>query len=385
MVSEFLTRFTVFTISKCESFVRIKRWKLILALLLPVTVMFLSFPCYERISKEYQVYWQALHEKNAAPFSGKEYTAESHEAKLTFRMTIPLIANLLGLKTLGILILQGLFGFLLFWVSAHLFEKITEDPVSALLLTLSLSFIWAGKCSFVELRGMFDGVALFFLVMSCYFRNPLLIFAGIFLASWTDERGLIASTLVFLFWWFTKGMSLKNIISLQTSAVIGAWIAYFLTRYWLIHVCHFKTVVGSNLGVSCFIRQMSNMPGGIWTALEGNWILVLIALAFLFKSKEYLPALMYALAILLLIVVAMAVIDITRSMAYIFPAMFIAVMIIQKKSTESVHSFRKIMLLATTISFIYPAYYFDGPFQALWTYPFPLYILRLMFGTGGHA
>lgn len=385
MVVEFLNRFTEVVLAKCESFVRLKRWKLILSLLLPVSVMFFSFPSYERIGKEYRGYWEAVNEKSQSPFSEKEYAPESHEAKLTFRLTVPILAGILGLKTTGILILQAFFGFLLFLVSAYLFEKITEDPVSALLLTLSLSFIWAGRCAFVELRGIFDAVALFFLVFSMCFRNPLLIFSGVFMAAWTDERGLIASSLVLIFWWFSSGFTIKNLINRQTTAVVMAWVGYFAVRYLLIHTYHFKTVVGNNLGVNCFISQMSNLPGGTWTALEGNWILVILALWILIKSKAWFPALALKLSVVLLIVVAMAVIDITRSMAFILPALFIAIFVIRKLGNESLLTLRKTILLSATISFLYPAYYINGPFQTLWTYPFPLYILRHLFGTGGHA
>jgi len=385
MITSFINGFTGAVLSRCESFVRLKQWKLILSLLLPLSVLFFSFPSYERIGTEYQEYWQAVNEKSSSPFAVKEYAPESHEAKLTFRMTVPLLACVLSLKTTGILLLQGVFGFLLFLVSVYLFEKITEDPVAALLLTLSLSFIWAGRCAFVELRGIFDAVALFFLIFSMCFRNPLLVFAGVFLAAWTDERGLIASSLVLLYWWISAGFTLRKAFTPQSISVIFAWVAYFLTRYALIHVFHFKTVVGNNLGISCFISQMSNLPGGVWTALEGNWVLVCIALFLLIRKKDFLQAFAFSLSMVLLVVVAMAVIDITRSMAYLLPAMFIAVLVIRKKGTETPLFLRNAVLLSTVVSFLYPAYYVNGPFQTLWTYPFPLYILRHLFGTGIHS
>ena len=347
--------------------------------------MFFSFPCYERVNTEYQEYWSSMNTKTEAPFIDKEYDGDVHQSKLTFRLTVPVIAGFLHLRTWGIIILQGIFGILLFFYSAKLFRKITEDDVTALLLTLSLSFIWAGRCSYVELRGgIFDGVALFFLVFAMYYKNPLLIFSGVLLASFTDERGFIASSLVLLFWGFMGGFTFRKLFNLQTIAVGTAWIAYFALRYFLIHVLHFKTIVGTKLGVWCLVTQTSNLPGGVWTALEGNWIIILAALYALYQARKHFPALLLAGAIIVIMVVAMAVIDITRSMAYVFPALFIALLIIRHLKSESMESIRKMALLSTTLSFLYPAYYINGSFEALWTYPLPLYILRHLFGSGGH-
>lgn len=373
MIINSLRDIQYFLISKCESFTNRKNWIIILSIFLPFLVLFFSYPSYELIHTEFAEGWQAVLNQANKPFSNTNYEPSSHQAKLAFRLTMPIIAHIFHLGITGILMFQGLIGILLFYFSTKLFERITEDKVSALLLTFSLAFIYAGRVSFTEIRGVFDGLSLFLLVFSMYFKNPTLIFLGIFLTSWTDERGLIASAIVFLFWLYAKESYGKRIFNKQTIAIVVAWIAYFTSRYFVALTFNFSTNTAGT-GLKLFIEQTNNLPIGIWSALEGNWIFIFISLFILFKQKKYLFFFFYVWGILIMLLVAMSVFDITRSMAYLLPAMFLSIIIIKEIETKT--TLRQTILLAATLSFLYPAYYTGGAYYTLWIYPLPLQLLR---------
>lgn len=363
---------------KCESFTGKKNWIIFLTLSLPLIALFFSFPSYERLNTEFAHGWKAILEQANNPFTNNNYAADSHQAKLTFRLTMPLIAYVLHLGVMGILILQALTGTLMLYFSIKLFERITQDKVSSLLLALSLVFIGAGRNSFAEIRGIFDGLALFFLVCSMYFKNPLLVFSGVFLSAWTDERGLIASAMVFLFWIYSNDNRENKIISKQTIAILIAWIAYFISRYYL--TVKFNLVTSSVDVLYYFIEQTNNLPIGIWSALEGNWILVLLSLFILFKEKKYFFLSSYSIAISIMLFVAMSVFDIGRSMAYMMPAIFVSLQIVHQ--VESKKILQQIILVVTLVSFLYPAYVTAGDYFINWNYPLPLQILRHIFASG---
>jgi len=229
MFSEKLLSIQNTIFDSCENFTRKKNWLFILVVTLPLVVLFFSFPSYDRLNNEFSENWQAIFKQAAGPLTDHQYNPDSHQAKLTFRLTVPLIIRTFHLNLAGVLIFQALIGMLLFYFAAKLFHRETNDKVSALLLSFSLAFIYAGRVSFNEIRGIFDGLALFFMVWSMYFRNPFLIFTGVFLAAWTDERALIASCLVFLYWiyWHKNNSGDWKILNSGSVAVFLAWIFYF--------------------------------------------------------------------------------------------------------------------------------------------------------------
>ena len=69
--------------------------------------------------------------------------------------------------------------------------------------------------------------------------------------------------------------------------------------------------------------QLNIFPAGAWTGLEGGWLLVLAAAVVLVRRRRFLFLAMYLGAIAILLIVSMCVYDITRSMAYLLPALFV--------------------------------------------------------------
>jgi hypothetical protein len=128
------------------------------------------------------------------------------------------------------------------------------------------------------------------------------------------------------------------------------------------------------VGLGVLLNQINNIPIGIWSALEGLWLLVIMGGALLYRNKRYIELLKYTGICSLILVLGLSVVDITRSVVYIFPMVFIALQLLNKYSEKA--TLHKLLWYALILCFIYPAYYTGGKSSIWWTYPLPLQMLR---------
>jgi hypothetical protein len=224
---------------------------------------------------------------------------------------------------------------------------------------------------------MFDVVALLFLACATLADGPLLVGTAVFLASWTDERGLIASALVYLYHVYRRyggeGDRISAFFGPTPAGVVVAWATYFVTRFALAKAYHLTTTAdGANVRV--FITQMNNLPMGCWTALEGGWLLVLAASVVLIRLRQFAFLAAFLLSLSLVLAVSMSVFDITRSMAYALPAVFVSLGVLRR--TESRDSLRALGATAAATSFLWPNYYAHFQYEILWYSPLPFRVLK---------
>ncbi|MBA3706240.1 MAG: hypothetical protein H0W84_10195, partial [Bacteroidetes bacterium] len=164
-----------------------KYWHLKVAVLCSVISLCFHFPNFTHGEK-----WMrdGINKQIEEPFVKQNYPPDSHLAKRIFRLTMPVVGNLLNLNITGLLVLQSILGFLFFIIVSKLVFSITSDNVLSLIVCVGFTVIYIGK-SFLIDSGCFDGTAFFLLSLTMFFRKPLLIFTCIFLACFTDERAII--------------------------------------------------------------------------------------------------------------------------------------------------------------------------------------------------
>jgi hypothetical protein len=75
-----------------------------------------------------------------------------------------------------------------------------------------------------------------------------------------------------------------------------------------------------------------------------------------------------------MIVASLAVADVTRSMAYCLPAVFLALAALS--SSEGVKQIEKLAAICGVISVLVPTYYLEGNAGLWWLYPLPVQIAR---------
>jgi len=371
MITTYIQSFIQSTIGVSEKFTNNKHWMIWMSLLCSVCVIFFSYPNYNCIYNDAYIVdaWNAIMTQVKHPFQQHEYIDVSHQSKIAFRLSVPLIAKILHLSVFGIICLQYIFGILLFYISAKVIKEITKDNFTTFILTLSLSLIYAGKVSFLELRGAFDGFALFFLLFSLYKKNSLLISSSVFTTALTDERGLIACSFVFIYWYLHPSNTAKKIFTKSTVSVIVGGLLYLFTRFLLSHYFGLKTQ-SAGIGLQVLASNLNLIPLGIWHGLEGFWILIVVTLFTLIYKKEKLTLTLFIGASISVIAASCLVTDVTRSVAFLFPAIFIALRILVDNDTLLFT--RKIALLTLICCFVYPAYFSGGGYRIEWTYPLPV-------------
>jgi hypothetical protein len=347
--------------------------------------------------------WTALLQQFAHPFQATQHGFGTHEAKTAFRLTVPVLAHVLGFGFRGAIVLQVLSGVAVLWLSVIVGFQATRDRVLAALCAFGVAGTFAGVAAFTDdYRGLFDGVA-YALLLGALWRGPAwATFACVFLAAYTDERALLASTLVLAWWWLEPplralegGRHTPRQAHQDGSpwggrpwfgatprwpavvAVLAAWAAYGISRLALIRIAGLQSVISGTVlvGPRTFVVQIHTFPFGIWTALETLWIPVIAALLVLGVWRRGL-ALVLAIDIAAVLVVGNSVSDVTRSVAYVLPAFFIAVRILaESEPRERLHGW---LVACSLLAVAIPTYY-TGMNEIRWYLPAPLQILRMIF------
>lgn len=345
-------------------FTFVSNWKLCLSIFLPLIVLFFATPSF-KIIKEH---WDPILIQSQSPFIPHDYPDHSHASKLAFRFFPAIIIGFLHLKVLGIIIWQYLNGIFLFYVVGYVVEKKTSDKLTALYSILLTAFIFTGKVSFINFKDTFDSLILALLILCFTINNRLIIYFILLIVGFTDERGLICSGFLFLYYLFFSNYKTKN--KFYLAVIIASWISYFLIRFSLGYFLGLKTSTGG-FDFKTMALNLNFAPLSIWQTFEGGWLLVILFLKILYQ-KNRLSFLLIVSQFCLVLLVAFMVFDVTRSLVYAFPLIIIAILTLFKQlEIEKVNSY---LFYSVIISFIYPVYSSAGNTN-IWLTPFPLKLL----------
>jgi hypothetical protein len=368
-----------------NAFTSAGNWKFKITFLALALSLFFAFPSYQTyLSGKLNEKWEAVSEQIKAPLATHDnYSNDSHFSKLAFRLTVPMIAHVLHVDRVGCFLIQGVFFVLMFYVLLSLAYAVTNDKVLASLILLGFAFMFVGNVLVSDLRAVFDGVAFCFMALTMLNRNFFLVLIFSLLAYFTDERALVASGLILI--WFVirekqlDTFSLKDFFRLNAAslALVCSWVVYFIGRYLLGHIFGLKTSTG---GTNMLSHQLNNILFGAWTGLEGFWVLVLLGFLALWIRRFYVLGFAIVLAMLVVMYIAYSVIDITRSFAYIFPVIFIFLHILSRM--ENPARLRQYVFLSFLICLV-PTYYTDGEGSILYYFPLPFRIAGLFMHQPG--
>lgn len=346
-----------------ERLTRRRGWLVALALVAAALSIFTATPEYHGV--EGLDSWKAILLQARDPFVQHPYGVGTHESKLAFRLLVPLVGGRLGLDVWGYLALQAAAGVVLLGAFARLCWDTTADRVTTVLATLALGLCWAGATAFVEVRGTFDSVALSLLTLAALFRNPLLIAACVTLAGFTDERALAAALLVALFQAIRPATASPR---LRVGGVVAGIALYAIGRLVLIELTDLS-IDGNGITPLAFWELG---PAAAWAGLEGLWIAPFVAVAVLVARRRYLLAAALVAGTAVILGIAVSVSDVTRSMAYALPAVFVGLAALA--GTASAH-LRRAALAAVFASLLWPLYYIDGNTTIRLSLPLPVRIL----------
>ncbi len=352
-------------LSGLEHFVKGDRWKLRSTLVLVLLSFFLHYPSYQHLHQHLsgeliEENWSHVEWQRDALLSPASEVESDRLKKTTFRLTVPVIARTLHLGPLGIYLLQVLLGVLLIHLTLTLAHRHTQDRVMALFFTTGLVCTYAGSAAFFDTWGHFDAFAYFLLVLALASRRAPVIFGAVLLAAFTDERALIASAFVLLY----HGLERRDGATTGSRstwpavvAVCASWSTYFAVRYCL-NVQHGFATDTSGIGMAVMWEQINPLAWGLWTGLEGAWLLVLAFFVMLGLARDGKRMGLYGGALLVLIVVTSMVTDLTRSMAYAFVMLFPILAWLHGRLHAD--QLRTLLFFACLVSLLHPMYYTFG-------------------------
>ncbi|MDR3695459.1 hypothetical protein [Mucilaginibacter sp.] len=340
-----------------EKFLNNKYWYLITSIIVALVILFLTTPSYYALTKGFKPCVGCVDfqdEINRADHILKPtiYGKASHMANLQLRLTVPMIAKLIGTRSkIVIFIIQEILGVGFLIITCLLSYRITKDKVIAAILTLSMGFIYAGKAAFVDVEGFTDSYAYFFLVLALFTLNKPLILISLTLAYFTDERALLASSLIAVFYFLefldiNKGkIDFYSVIKSRVFYIILSWIFCFLIRFIL-----FK-LYGLNTPSSAVVIPDFHRLGYIfWDGLQGFWLLLAGGVLYLIIEKRFFILSLLILSFLVMVISTAMIYDFTRSIAYIFPIIFIALYLTEKAINKL--QLRKLMIITCLICFL---------------------------------
>jgi len=288
---------------------------------------------------------------------------DSWLSKKVFRLTIPLIMNVMHIPPVGIIAMQVLAGFLILLYCYRLSNRMMEDSISSTFFTAAVSFTYVGRSAYVDTYTWFDAFSYLLLILSIYFTRPLLVFLFAFLTAWIDERSFIALSIVFLFHQTRADLKSKNehisIFKLngKSLAVILAVTSYLLIRFYLQYKYGMRTPTGL-VGLYVIKHTLSHLGIGVWTFLEGLWFIYLLSLAYLWMDGDWRMLAVISFPFFMFTAISASVYDTTRSGSFLFPIIFMSMSVILRKMT--VPDMRKVLLICFLSCLTYPALYVKG-------------------------
>ncbi len=239
-----------------------------------------------------------------------------HLEKLGFRLTIPVLGKIFRTGRASWLVFTCLSGLFFYPMFAWAVARWMGDRLTAAYLTLAFAASWAG-CFFFNDRFFGDGLAwaLLFAAVAC--SHPAVIFAAVFAAAFTDERALLGSPAILLFWLLPPVDGAAPTGTRQRAAVLLAWAAYLAARLWLGEAYDLATGYTQAAALETFEEHaMTNFPYKALSVFKGLWPWLPLGWLGLRLARRRWDAAIYACTAGVMFLVVMVVYDFVRTVGY---------------------------------------------------------------------
>lgn len=334
-------------------------WGVALAVALSLFISFPRISFFLGTDSQIVNFWPVLERQAADPLAtaGDQYKDHAlHDAKLAFRLTLPLTMKVLHVDWRAMLAIQYALGILMLWLVGKIAMDLFRDRIVALASVFGVASIYAGKAAFLQLGGMGDAFAFAFLTVAVAFRNPPVIAAAIVAACFTDERAMIVSPLVVLYWAMRNSDGRKpDWFNLQTITVASAILLAGAIRLVLMfgYGLHIPMGAGKDVGFSVLPLNLPNVQYELPHVLAGLWLWPLVACVILVRNRWWFSLLAILGGTGAIVGVSFLVLDVDRSLAYSLPVLFVS-MAVAAWAKLGRTDLRSIAILGFLISFAFP-------------------------------
>ena len=223
-----------------------------------IVSLFFAFPSYHVLLKgEFDYHYELLKKQSDNPLiSLKSNDDTSHASKLAFRFVPAVLAKFFCGSKLGysVIIFSSWIFFMVAFAS--LLRKILDNNnLSTTYIMLIISVLPLGGMLCSDYRGIFDSMAFLFILLAMLFNKFILLQLAFFLlAFFTDERALISSGFLIVFYLIKNKQALiGSLMNRDVITISISWLFYFIIRYLLSINYGLKTGEG---GLNYFIGQL---------------------------------------------------------------------------------------------------------------------------------
>lgn len=311
-------------------------------------------------------------------------TPESHEGKLTYRLTGAFLFHLLPPSTVVYLAVMAASTTLMLLSTILAAARITGDRVVAFFVGASVACLYPGSAGFATALFPYDPLAYLLIIAPFVSTNVAWIFVTCFLACWTDERAFLASSFAFLYYGFVS--SNGSIINRRSIAVALAGALYLAGRFALGRVMDFPS--HSPIDMPALKGNARFMHFITYYSLEGLWLVIFAAMAVAWRSHKLAVLGLMGLLCGQLLVTFM-VHDLSRASAYLVAAIFPALgMVMLCSPSQTAPVWLRPLTCASAIICIIGLNYFviswPGTDRCIFhfTSPLPLRLLKWAVGVG---
>lgn len=347
--------------------------KVTVTLVLLFNIIYFPEPVRKNLTSQWTsqdiVMQQFLNTKIKAPFEPYLGSASNdHYAKRELRITPYLVGYFLRADAAKLFYLQVVSLFIFVFLSLRVVTDLAKDYVTGILGTVALLFCYVGN-SFNFDTLFLDSYAYLGLLAALYFRENIFSSLILLITFFVDERAVLMSAIMPLVSWLhqqrflgtpevgwsqqLKVMLLRN----QTTwFVLLALASYLALRLFSFMYLDLKTPVGQENGVhfGLALSYGDRVPPALWSALKMNLLLIISAIIVLMQSRQYL-AVIWTIGIFFAgLTIAIAVEDVTRSLAYVFPVVFVAYAAMKQAGEQK--QVRQVLLILAVINILTPTY-----------------------------
>jgi len=334
-------------------------WGVALAIALSLFISFPRISFFLGTDSQIVNFWPVLERQAADPLatSGQQYQDHAlHDAKLAFRLTLPLTMKVLHIDWRGLLAIQFGLGILMLALVGKIAMDLFGDRIVALASVFGVASIYAGKAAFLQLGGMGDAYAFAFLTVAVAFRSPPVIAAAVIAACFTDERAVIVSPLLVVYWAMRHSDGRRpDWFNLQTFTVAGAILIAGVIRLVLMfgYGLHIPIGAGKDVGFSVLPLNLPNVQYELPHVLAGLWLWPLVACIILVRNRWWFSLLAIAGVTGAIVAASFMVLDVDRSLAYTLPVVFVS-MAIAAWARLGREDLRAIAILGFLVSLAFP-------------------------------
>lgn len=294
----------------------------------------------ERVDSKFLA-WQAQHPltpnteylKPLPDYPPEEADIVSHLYKTSYRLTIPLLSRVLPFGIWAWIVLPGLSGLIFYPILCGVLAQFTGNRVTATLLTWNYAICSATQFFFGRFYILYgDGFAYLLLAVVALSNRPWLIFTSVCLSSFTDERALVATTILYflrslrdhtLHTWRFRALFPSNG---AMWAMIAACFSYLIGRLSLHAFFGLENDDSAVLTSKELLYHLRySIPDLLFATFEGLWVLPVLALLSAVAARNIQWVIAYIGALFFALAPSFLVIDLERSLGFMFPVLLAAV------------------------------------------------------------